>query len=108
MLCAEGDQAGDRGVVAALDVGAEELAALGEAEGVDGGGCGEDGVGGEVGADCGDLVGEVAEEGGCAVGAGVGVDADVVDEGAGVYFVGEVADGAEAFSFVAWRVLACA
>lgn len=38
VLAAEGDEGVDGGVVAALDVGAEELAALGEAEGVDGGG----------------------------------------------------------------------
>ena len=55
MLAAEGDEVGDAGAVAALDVGAEELAALGEAEGVDGGGGGEDRVGGEIGADLFDL-----------------------------------------------------
>ena len=48
MLAAEGDEVGHAGSVAAFDVGAHELAALGEAEGVDGGCCGEDGVGGEV------------------------------------------------------------
>jgi len=37
--------------IAALDVAAEELATLGKAEGVDGGSAGEDGVGGDVGAD---------------------------------------------------------
>ncbi len=56
MLRAEGDERRDGGGVAALDVGAQELAALREAEGVDGGGGGEDGVGGEVGAGFGDGV----------------------------------------------------
>lgn len=56
MLRAEGHERRDGGDVAALDVGAQELAALREAEGVDGRGGGEDGVGGEVGADFGDGV----------------------------------------------------
>ena len=71
MLGAKGDEVRDGGVIAALDVRAHELAALREADRVDGGAFGEDGVGGEVGADLRDLVGQVAEEGGAAVAAGV-------------------------------------
>jgi len=57
MLRAESHEGADGRSVAALDVAAEELAALGEAEGVDGGGAGEDGMGGDVGADGGELDG---------------------------------------------------
>lgn len=46
MLGTESYESGDRGIVATFDVGAEELAALGETEGVDGGDGGEEGVGG--------------------------------------------------------------
>lgn len=105
MLRAEGDEVSHWRVIAPLDVRAHELPALGEAEGVDGGGGGEDGVRGEVGADLRDLVVQVAEEGGLGVGVGVSVEADVVDEGAGVDFLGEFADGAEAVCLVAKMVL---
>ena len=105
MLRAEGDEVSHWRVIAPLDVRAQELPALGEAEGVDGGGGGEDGVRGEVGADLRDLVVQVAEEGGLGVGVGVSVEADVVDEGAGVAFLGEFADGAEAVGFVAKMAL---
>ncbi len=101
VLAAEGDQVGDGRVVAALDVGAQELAALREAQGVDGRGGGENGVGGEVVAYLADLDGQVAEEGGGAVGRGVGVEADDVHVRARVGFLGEVADGFEAVGFVA-------
>ena len=96
MLGAEGDEVSDGRVVAALDVGAHELTALREADGVDGRGFGEDGVRGEVGADLGDLLGEVAEEGGAAVAAGVVGEVDVVGVGAWVGGVGEGADGLQA------------
>lgn len=86
MLAAESDETADRRDIAPLDVGAEELAALGEAEGVDCWGGGEDGVGGEEGADGVDLEGEVAEEGGGAVGGCVVVEMDDISEGAGVDF----------------------
>ncbi|KFY12831.1 hypothetical protein V492_03642, partial [Pseudogymnoascus sp. VKM F-4246] len=89
MLAAERHQAAHRRDVASLDVGAEELPALREAEGVDGGGGGEDGVSGEVGADFFELRGEVAEEGGALVVGGAGAEVDVVDEGAGVDGFGE-------------------
>ncbi|KFX99182.1 hypothetical protein V490_01912 [Pseudogymnoascus sp. VKM F-3557] len=92
MLAPEGDERAHRREVASLDVGAEELAALGEAEGVDGGGGGEDGVGGEVGADFFELGCEVAEEGCALVGGGAGAEVDVVHEGAGVDGFGEGAD----------------
>lgn len=101
MLRTECDEVRDRRVVAPLDVGAHELAALGEADGIDGGRGGEDGVSGEVGAYLGDLVVQVTEEGGLGVGVGVVAEADVIDEGAGVDFFGEFADGAEAVCFVA-------
>lgn len=111
MLGAERDKGPDGRCIAALDVAAEELAALGEAEGVDGGGAGEDGVGGDVGADGGELGGEVAEEsaaedvsagvevgGGCrvderfAVGGTVVGETDRVDECSWVYGGGEFGD----------------
>lgn len=77
------------------------MAALGEADAVDGGGFGEDGVGGEVGADAVDLKSEVAEEGCGAVGGGVGVEADVVGCCVADGVVYETAQGAEAVCFVA-------
>lgn len=92
VLTSESDEIRDGRVIAALDIGAEELAALGEAEGVDGWCRGEDRVGGEVCADIFELGGEVADERGGAVGGGVIVNPDVVDECAWVYFLGEVAD----------------
>uniref|UniRef100_A0A8H7KCL0 Uncharacterized protein n=1 Tax=Bionectria ochroleuca TaxID=29856 RepID=A0A8H7KCL0_BIOOC len=80
------------GEVAALDVAAQELTALGEADGVDGGRRGEDGVGGEGLADLVELGGHVAEEGGRAVGAGIGAaERDGVDKGSRVDGVGELA-----------------
>ena len=60
---------------------------------------------GQVGADFGDLVVEIADEGCAFVGFGVGAQADVVGVGAWVYGIGEVADGAQAVSFVAVRLL---
>lgn len=63
MLAAKGDEAADGRVVAPLDVAAQELAALGESDGVDGRGRGEDWVRGEGGANGFDLFGDVAEEG---------------------------------------------
>lgn len=63
VLAAKGDEAADGRIVAALDVAAQELAALGEANGVDGRGRGENWVLGEGGAYGLDLCGDVAEEG---------------------------------------------
>lgn len=60
------------------------MPALGEAEGVDSGGGGEDRVRSEVSADFFELGGEVAEEGGALVVGGAGAEVDVVHEGAGV------------------------
>ena len=79
MLAAEGDKTPHRRAVAALDIAAQELPALREAQRVDGGRGRQDGVGGEVVADFGDLQGQVAVEGGGAVGGGVVVEPDVVD-----------------------------
>lgn len=101
VLRAEGDEARDGRPVAALDVGAQELAALREAEGVDGGRGREDGVRGQVGADFGDGFRQVVEEGGAAVGRGVVGEADVVHVRARVGFFGEGADGLEAVGGVA-------
>jgi hypothetical protein len=84
VLAAKGHQAADGRAVAALDVGAQELAALAEADGVDGRRRAQDLVLGQVEANLVDLLRDVAEEGGRAVLAGVVVDARVVDEGAGV------------------------
>jgi len=105
VLRAKSDEVGDGRVITPFDVGAHELAALGKAEGVDGGRGGEDGVRSEVGADLSDLVVQVAEEAGLGVGVGVSVKADVVDEGAGVDFFSEFAEGAEAVCFVAGMAL---
>lgn len=60
MLAAQGDERADGRSVAAFDVAAQELPALGEAQGVDGGSGGEDGVLEELGADGGDLLCKVA------------------------------------------------
>jgi len=57
VLGSKGDEGGNARYVAALDVGAHELAALGEADRVDGRGCGENGVGGQILADFVDLDG---------------------------------------------------
>ena len=48
VLATEGNEVSDWRIVAAFDVAAEELAALGEAEGVDSGGRADDLVGFEV------------------------------------------------------------
>lgn len=61
VLRAEGYEGAD-GDGAGLEQAAEELAALGEAEGVEGGRRGKDGVGGNVEADFGYLFGEIAED----------------------------------------------
>lgn len=84
MLTPERNQTPHRRKITTLHVRAQELPALRETEGVDGGGGGEDGVRGEVGADLFELRGEVAEEGGALVAGGAGGEVDVVDEGAGV------------------------
>ena len=96
VLAAEGEQAADGRVVAALDVAAQELAALGEADGVDGGRGGQYGVGEERGADGVDLFGDVAEERGAAVVGGTGGGYEV-DVGAWVDFFDEVGRGLQAF-----------
>ena len=57
MLRTESHEGVDGRCVAAFDVPAEKLAALGEAEGVDGVGAGEDRMRGDVGADGGELGG---------------------------------------------------
>ncbi len=57
MLGSKGDEGGDARLVAALDIGAHELATLGEADRVDGRGCGEDGIGGQIFTDFLDLEG---------------------------------------------------
>lgn len=91
VLAAEGHEVADGRGVAALDVAAQELAALAEAHGVDGGRGRQDGVGGEVGADLGELLGHVAVEGGAAVGLGAVVDPYQVHEGPGVDGLDELA-----------------
>ncbi|KAF7131285.1 hypothetical protein CNMCM5793_004399 [Aspergillus hiratsukae] len=59
---------------------------------VDGGGGGEDWVREKLGADERDLLGEVAEEGCLAVGAGGVAEVDEVDVGSGVCGLGERGD----------------
>lgn len=96
VLAAEGDEAAHGREVAALDVGPEELAALAEADGVDGGRGREDRVGGEVLAHLGDLLRHVPVEGRGPVVGGALVEAHVVDEGARVDLLGERAHGLQA------------
>jgi len=96
VLRAKGHEAPHWGVVASLDVGAEELTALAEAEGVDGRRGRENRVGGDVRACFGDVVGEVPEERGGLVARGVVGHADVVDECAWVDGFGEVAHASQA------------
>lgn len=68
VLAAKGDEVTDGRVIASLDVGAEELAALRETKGVDGR-CGrEDGLGGELIADGGHLLGDVSKKRRLAIG----------------------------------------
>lgn len=94
MLAAKCHEIRHGGVVAAFYVCAQELAALGEAEAVDGGCGGEDRMGCEIGADFLDLEGEVSEESSGAIRGSVVVDADVVSICSRVGFVHEVPDGA--------------
>ncbi len=107
MLRAKCDEAANGGVVAALDVGAEELAALGEAEGVDRRSSREDRVRGNVGAGLVDMVGHVSNEGGVPIAGGVFVHANRVDERSRVDFLGELGDAPDAVGLVgiaqAWQ-----
>lgn len=91
VLAAEGHEVADGRGVAALDVAAQELAALAEAHGVDGGRGRQDGVGGEVGADLGELLRHIAVEGGAAVGLGAVVEPYEVHECPGVCRLDELA-----------------
>lgn len=99
MLAAEGHEAAQLEGRAALREPAQELPALREAEGVGAdfvaGGVEEGGVGGQRGADGGDLRADVAEEGRALVGGAgpVGGQRDVVHEGSRVDFLREGADG---------------
>ena len=101
MLAPKRHQVRHWGIVAPLDICADELPALREAHGVDSRGFGEYGMSGEVCANLFNLQVEVAQEARRAVGGGVGVEANIIGEGARVRFVSEDADRAEAFSFVA-------
>lgn len=83
--------------VAPLDPAAEKLAALAEAEGVDGGGRTDDGVCGDFLAELVDLGVDVAPEGGALVGVRIGALGDYVDESARVDGFGEGGDGLDAF-----------
>lgn len=99
VLAAKGDEAADRRVVAALNVAAQELAALGEADCVYAGSGGEDGMRGEDVADGGYLGRDVAEKGARAVGAGVVAgDGDAVDKGAWVDCLSRLTDPLDAFA----------
>ena len=89
VLGAKGEEGAHGRVVAALDVAAQELAALAEAEGVDGGRSAEDGVGEELVAHELDLFCDVAEEGGAAVGRARVCQVDDVDICAWVDGVGQ-------------------
>lgn len=88
-------------IVASLDISADELPALREADGVDGRGFRENGMRGDICADLLDLQGEVPQEARRAVGRGVIVKADIIGEGTRVRFFSEDADRAETFSFIA-------
>lgn len=101
MLGAKSNKVADGWIVATLDVPPQKLAALAEAEGVDGGRGRKDWVHGDVGTGFGNLLGHVAEEGGGTIAAAVIVHADKIDERAGVDGVGKGADFAEAGGRVA-------
>ena len=104
VLAAEGGEAAHRRrtTIASstpLDVAAQELPALGEADGVDGRRGAQDGVGGQLGAHGLQLGGDVAEEGRRAVGVGVGpCERHDVHEGAGVDGLGEGGDVLDALA----------
>lgn len=101
VLAPERHEIRHRGVVAAFHVRSQELAALGEAEAVDSGRGGKDGMGCEIRTDFLNLEGEVPEVGGGAIGRCVVINADVVCECSRVGFVQELADGAKAVGIVA-------
>ena len=101
MLAAERHEIRHRGVVAAFYVRSQELAALGEAEAVDGGRSRKDGMGCEIRANFLDLESEVPEIGSGTIGRRIVVDTDVVRICSGVSFVQEVADGVKAVGIVA-------
>lgn len=82
--------------VAPLDITAEELTALAEAQRVDGGRGRDDGVRGDVLAELIDLVVHVAPKGGALVGLGVRALGDDVHEDARVDGFGEGSDGLDA------------
>lgn len=92
MLAAEGDEVADGRVVAAFDVPAQELPALREAQRIDRGGGRKDRIRAELVADERDLLSEIADEGGLAVGAGGVAEVNEVDVGSGVCGLGERGD----------------
>lgn len=98
VLAAKGDEVADTGEVAPLNVSAEELAALGEANGVDGRRGGEDAVLGQLIAYYLHLVSDVADEGGCAVVGPVRRRVDDVDEDAGGDVISKLGDFGKALA----------
>ena len=96
VLRAKRHQVRDWGIVAPLDVGAQELAALRKAHGVECRRRRENRVRSEVGADLIDLIGNVSEEGGPPVVGRVVVEVDIVHEGARIDFFGQSAYGLQA------------
>lgn len=97
MLRPECKEVSDRRIIASLDVGAEELATLAEADGVNGWCRGENLVRGEVVADFRNMICQIAEEGSRPVARRVLADADEVNECAGVGLLDQLADAAKAF-----------
>lgn len=101
MLGPEGYQIGDTWVIAALHVATEKLAALGEAEGVHGGGFGEDGVASKFLADMIKLGSQVPKPGSCTVGRSVLVEMDEVGVCSPDRVIYEGCDRAQAIGFIA-------
>lgn len=91
-------QAADGRVVASLNVAAEEHASLGEAEGVDCRGRGENGVCREGGAHFFELGRDVAVERGRSISVAVLAELDVVDKGSWVHGFGEFSNRLHAFA----------
>lgn len=101
VLGAKCDQAADFGgcdaITTAFDVASDELTALAEANGVDGGGGGEDGLMRDVMADFFNLFSQIAEERLAAVGvAGVVTEGDDMDVGSRMDVVEEGGDSFKA------------
>jgi hypothetical protein len=101
VLGPKGYQVSDTWIIATLYVATEKLAALGEAEGVHGGGLREDGVAPKFLTDMIKLCGQVPKPGSCTVGRSVFVEVDEVGICWPNRVVYERGDRAQAVGFIA-------